>query len=203
MLRKIQLRTLLLVFVGCFFYSQVAFAQWTFSLSGTEDKSHGGLVVTTDSRWSASISVFLLQYMSLGISHSQVYKKTEGQKQISSTTMYENFEENVRVKKYAVNLTLVLFSGPVTPFIFGGIARKWLYYDWYYETSAILGSYEDPDNGKKNLWNAGIGFSIPVNYNFSIKIKRSWSEGYTLDSETQERKKEYDTYTEVGLTYKL
>lgn len=188
-----------------FVTSKTALAQWTFSLSGTEDISHSGLNKVTDSKWTAGVSVYVLQYMSIGITHSQVQKATIGERQIGTTNVYEEFEDTVRIKSNGINISLILYSGRVTPYIFGGIMRKWYYYKWMYEesTQGEYRTYEPPENGEDNLWNAGIGLSIPVNYNFSIKIKRSWSEGKTLDSDTGEEDTVYDTYTEIGLTYKL
>jgi len=202
---KNMMKSWIFMFLLTGLYSSSAHAQWTFSLSGTEDRSHTDLVESRDSRWTFSASVYLLQYMSIGISHSQVNKITVGEKERTGAQLNEHFEDRLKVVSNSFNLTVVLFSGPITPYIFGGIARKWYYYVYNYEFSTAGQDFEytPDDNGQKNLWNAGLGFSIPVSYNFSVKIKRNWTPVELTDPITKDKKKVYDTYTEVGLTYKI
>lgn len=192
--------------VAALLFPSTSFAKTDLSLTGYVEKSNSGLEKKKEHKVSGTIQFGLFQYLSIGFSRQQFKRETSGKKLIvSGSDLTRNFSDVVRVYDNSVFLSLILYAGPITPYIFGGISRKWYYYEYYdeFDNNGEVLKIEPDDNGKKNLWNAGIGLQIPVSYSFSIKLKNTWSEGFTQEGPGGEKKKTFDTYTEFGVNYSL
>lgn len=178
-----------------------AYSFVSFGIAGSGSTTSGGWESSDELSASGSISLDLGSYFRVGFTHRQGTENKGGYKftkTASGEVGYYQFESNVKTISNSVDLTLVLYQGELlTPFIFGGIACK------KYQVKALdlegRTEYETPDCPVPN---GGFGLAIALSERFSLRFSKTYSPG-KLFYPTGEMEATLDSYSQVGISYKL
>jgi len=203
--RKFSLQAIVLLFSGTFLFSDFAAAQVQVGVTFNESQTHAERQTRNNRVLGGSFSLGLNRYIRLGFSRRVELEQVSGHRLIGqSQTQYEEFSTRTEATRDSLDLFVIVYQGIVTPYVFGGIARKTYVHEVRYEFTTFNETikYKPSSDATKPVWNAGVGFAIPLNRNFSVRISRSWSEGRSVNIEGEERKV-LDTYTDVSLNYQL
>jgi hypothetical protein len=197
-----RVRSLTIAFgLLCFQGSSTALAGVSFGVSGAWAKNHLGLETHTMQMGKATMSVDLGSYLRLGYSFAQILQHREGyenQAEEGEDPSYIYFEQDVAQNSHSVDLFAILYAGSVlTPYVFAGGAMK--YYKIYTEKEGKEPTM-DEDSAPSPNW--GVGLSISISKNFSIKLSNTWSLGMSKSIDG-EMKSERDSQLEVGVTYAI
>ena len=115
--------------------------------------------------------------------------------------VYIPFKDQSETISNSINLTVILYRGFASPFIFGGVTRK------DYTSTVTLGDQSSTQKFSMPIApNFGAGISFKISRSFSFKITETLSPGlqtYFDDSGEEQKKKVNDTYTELGISYNL
>ena len=192
--------------LSIFFLPATARSTINVGLSGFGSTSNAGLESYTSNSGTVSVSLGLLNHLRVGVNHRRQFEDRKGLKEISRSTgtVYLPFKSKLDSSTYSVNLTVVLYNGIVSPYVFGGMANK-------YYTSKFVYDLDVPqtDTTKFELLNVptyGFGFAFFINKNFSLKTSQTFSEGKTITVNPDGEKEEatpIDSYTQVGITYTM
>lgn len=171
-------------------------------LSGSGSQNNAGLETHKSSSASINLSVSLGNHVRIGANHRQALENRKGLKPIEST--YYPFKSNQKSSTYSLNLTLVLYNGRISPYIFGGIANK-------YYTNKFTYDFDEPiihktDFKLEEVPTYGFGIAIFLNKQFSLKITQTFSPGKVITVNTaglSEEAEAIDSYTQVGISYNL
>ncbi|MBC7658825.1 MAG: hypothetical protein H7249_03875 [Chitinophagaceae bacterium] len=182
-----------------------AFASISISLSGSGQTTTSNLEKTTEHSVSANVGLSLGQYFSVGVTQRRVFSSDVGYKKGISADqksfIYNSFREDTQTLTNSVDLTIIPYQGVVSPFFFGGVARRDYYNQFDYQGVRIT--------NKTSLYpvpNYGGGLSIQLGQNFSFKVTETFSPGkqMTVDDKNVEHTTTVrDSYTEFGLGYKF
>ncbi len=180
-----------------------AFAGVQINLSGSAQNSTANLEKTKAHTVSANIGLSLGQYASLGLTHRRSYSDTTGHKKgraSDGSYLYIAFADRTETVTNSLDLTLIPYSGVISPFIFGGVARR-----DYYNQFDYLGTRITSKQSLYPVPNYGGGIAIQLGQGFQLKITQTLSPGKeTIFDESGEKTKDVrDTYTELWLGYKL
>ena len=184
--------------------SESSLASIHIGLSGSTSSSHFSLESHKRSSVSASFAVGVARFLRIGLTHRRSFEKKKGLKknQISETQfIYYEFQDDTEVITSSIDLTAVLYQGPISPFIFGGAARR----DYYSEV-IYPGNINKTSVTNDIVPNYGLGVSIYLSREFSLKITQTYTAGekkqLTADG-TEKKVKTTDSYTQLGITYRL
>ncbi len=195
-------RILLTSVMASLLMASPAYAYLSFGLAGSGSTTHGGWEVKDEMSASGTISLDLGSYFRIGYTHRQSREQKDGYKFTSTSSGqigYYEFQSNVRTIANSVDLTLVLYQGELlTPFIFGGIACK----KYLVKSLDLNGTtqYEVPDCPVPN---GGFGLAFTLNQNFSLRFSRTYSPGQVYSPTGEKPRNVLDSYSQVGITYKL
>jgi hypothetical protein len=184
-----------------------AYAKISVGLSGSGSQNNAGLEKHKSSSGSLNLSVGLGPHVKTGINYRRATEHREGLKLSSSNTSettHYAFNSELLSTTYSLNLTLVLYNGRISPYVFGGIANK-------YYTNKFTYEFVDPivhktDFKLEEVPTYGFGIAIFLNRQFSLKITQTYSPGkvITVDAQGNEDESEaIDSYTQVGISYNL
>ncbi len=184
--------------------STLAWGAVTINLSGSAQNSNANLEKSTSHAISANIGLGLGEYVSIGLTHRRSYINNGGQKKGVNPThtayMYIPFQERTESVTNSVDLTLIPYTGIVSPFIFGGVARRDYLNQFDYQgsrTTSTQSLYPVP--------NYGLGLAVQLGAGFQLKLTQTISPGKetTVDAGVEKVREVRDTYTELWLGYKL
>lgn len=171
-----------------------------FTVSGNLQSSSAGLSETKSQIASGTIAFDVGSFLRLGFTHRQKIEDAQGYKQLSDSEEYSLIRIKTHQISNSLDLTVILYQGElVFPYLKGGAIVKTETIE--YETSDETIKSDPITFGPHPSVGAGIG--IRVHQNFTLKISYTVSPGVKTDPETQEQKGTIDTYTELGLTYKI
>ena len=198
-----------LLLVGLMFgelsLSSSAFATISINLSGTSQTSTANLEKSKGGSVTANIGLSLGQYFSIGVTHRRAFSDDEGLKKgrnaDATAYLYIPFRERTETITNSVDLTIIPYTGIVSPFLFGGVARR-----DYYNQFDFQGTRTTSTQTLYPVPNYGLGLAIQLGAGFQLKVTQTFSPGKetTVDDANVEKVKEVrDTYTEFGLGYKI
>lgn len=186
------------------FASLPAYSGVQINLSGSAQKSTNNFEKTKAHTVSANVGVSLGSYASVGLTHRRTSSDTTGfKKRINAErTAYVlvPFEDKTETVTNSIDLTLIPYSGIVSPFIFGGVARQ-----DYSNQFDFLG---ERTTSKQTLYpvpNYGGGISVQLGQGFQLKITQTITPGKEsyVEEGAEKSKTVQNTYTELWLGYKL
>lgn len=194
------------LFISLLFLSSEAFAGMTLGVAWSDSQSNLGLEKLQSSTLNGSVSFDIWDHIQLGVTGRKEYEKRTGLKRTTNTDgsqyIYFSFKDVSQTTTTSVDLTLVLYNGPISPFIFGGVARReyktlieYPEFDLHQETQDTLA----------RVPNGGYGVAIFLGRGFSLKFTQTFTEGLktTIDGTKRIETKVYDQYTQVGLNYRI
>jgi hypothetical protein len=173
--------------------SPKAYGAISLSLSGTSEASHQGQVSSREVAGSLRVGLGLGEHFQIGLSHRRSEERT-------TTLTTENFElkSKLGVVTNGLDLTVILYNGLVSPYLFGGVAVKdYSIESNYSEPAEVNGVYAPM---------YGLGMQIFLNQDFSLKLNQTFtpSERIVGYADGKPIKKDIlDSYLEVGITYRL
>ena len=200
----LALSLLVTLLLGASFSPTSAFAGVEINLSGSNATSSNNLEKSTTHAVSGNIGLGLGDFVSIGLTHRRSYINNTGFKKGRSADgtayVYNPFTERTESITSSIDLTLIPFSGTVSPFIFGGVARRDYYNQFDYQGSRITSTqtlYPVP--------NYGGGVAIQLGGSFQLKITQTFSPGKqtSVNDGVESEKEVRDSYTELWLGYKL
>lgn len=179
-------------------------ASFNVSLSGSTSKSAFGLESHERSNVSASFAVGLARFVRLGLTHRRSFEKKKGlrrQRLSDERTIYYEFVDDTEVLTSSIDLTVILYHGQVSPFIFGGAARR----DYFSET---VNPFESNKFSIENdiVPNYGLGLSIMLSREFSLKLTQTYTEGEKIELSPigeEIKSKTTDSFSQIGISYRF
>ena len=182
--------------IGC----ELSFGAISLGISGFGSVSNAGLEKYHSLSFSANLSLGLGQNFRVGITHRRAFEKKEGLKKSESAAEYFNFNDDTKSIANSIDLTIVLFVGQVSPFVFGGIARR-----DYDRTAKLQTQYLRSKITLFPVPTHGFGFAVFISRDINFKITQTYSPGVRIIIENGEEKHlgVVDSYTQAGITYKL
>ncbi|MFY7930703.1 MAG: hypothetical protein ACOVS5_17655 [Oligoflexus sp.] len=174
-------------------------------LSGSAENSNNSFEKYRNHAVSANISLGLGEHLLIGVTHRRSFdnkiglKKTEVAGQ-PNTFAYIPFEDNAESVTNSLDLTIIPYNGLVSPFVFGGLARR-----DYVNKLEILGNTIRSKQTLFPIPNYGVGIVIQLGLGFQLRITQTYSPGVkTILEEGQEKSQlVLDTYSQVWIGYKL
>lgn len=182
----------------------LAHANVQINLSGSASQSNANFEKTKSHSVSGNIGLSLFSWASVGLTHRRYFSETTGfRKRINDDrTAYVlvPFADKTETISNSIDLTLIPYQGVVSPFIFGGVARQDYIgtFDWLGERTV----------SKQTLYpvpNYGGGIMISMSRSFTLKVTYTITPGKEsyVEDQIEKTKKVDNTYTEIGLGYKL
>ncbi|MES2745872.1 MAG: hypothetical protein V4655_10625 [Bdellovibrionota bacterium] len=174
------------------------------NLSGSAQKSTNNFEKTAAHSVAANIGVSLGSYVSIGLTHRRSFSDTTGQKkrinEARTAYVLVDFADKTETVTNSVDLTLIPYAGIVSPFIFGGVARQDYTNTFDYQFERTV--------SKQSLYpvpNYGGGIAIQLGQGFQLKITQTITPGKQsyVEEGAEKTKTVQNTYTELGLGYKL
>ena len=201
-----MIRIFILLFLAVAFTDMYtpANANIRIGLSGSASKSNFSLETHRTSAISANISLAISNYVHIGLTHRRSFENKSGLKRTeasgSEDYVYLPFEDNTENITNSIDLTVYLYQGQVSPFIFGGVARR----DYYTEIEYL----DQRVKSRTTLFpvpNYGLGAAIILSREFQLRITQTYTPGVRTVIENGEEKSDIvkDSYTQIGVTYKL
>lgn len=201
-LSSIFLSLVLLVFSQV--SSDVAFASIKIGLSGSSSNANFSLETRRSRALSTNISVGLWRFLHVGLTHRRAYEFKSGLVKgtdSSSNILYLPFEDSTQSTTNSIDLTVFLHQGVVSPFIFGGVARR----DYVTEIS-----FQDQKvKSTTSLYpvpNYGVGAAVRLSMNFTLNLTHTLTPGVRsrIDEDGNEQKETVnDSHTQIGVSYTL
>lgn len=172
-------------------------------LSGALSNSNFSLETHKKTSISANVSLGLGSYFHIGLTHRRSFDNKSGFKKTrldENTIAYIPFEDNTEIITNSVDLTIFLYEGQISPFVFGGVAKR----DYVTEISYL----EQQARSSTTLFpvpNYGLGLAIQLTRNFHLKITQTYTPGIRTVLEDGQEKSETvkDSYTQLGIGYKI
>lgn len=191
-------------FLSAALFAPVSYAGVQINLSGSAQKSTANFEKTKAHTVSANIGIGLFQWASVGLTHRRTFSDTTGfKKRINSEqTAYVlvPFADKTETVTNSVDLTLIPYSGIVSPFVFGGVARQ-----DYINTFDFMGERTVSKQTLYPVPNYGGGIAIQLGQGFQLKVTHTITPGKEsyVDAGQEKTKRVDNTYTELWLGYKL
>ncbi len=185
--------------------SQMAFATISLNLSGSNSTTTANLEKTKSRALSANIGLSLGSFLSIGVTQRRTYEDLGGYKKgymaDGKTPLYLPFRQLTEQTINSVDLTLIPYQGVVSPFIFGGVAKRDYFTQLDYQGMRLT--------SKQILYpvpNYGGGLAIQLGSSFQLKVTQTYTPGKQTDltPEGEEKTRDVrDFYTELWLGYKI
>tara|TARA_B100001094_G_scaffold323815_1_gene375344 strand:+ start:240 stop:848 length:609 start_codon:yes stop_codon:yes gene_type:complete len=180
-----------------------AFGTINFGISGAGSENNVGLEKHKSTSLSGSINLNLGSFFRIGYSQRQAFEDRGGLKTSQlddGSIVYYEFKEKVQTITNSINLTLVLYNGRVSPYIFGGVARK-----DYEITNAVSNLLYTKNATLYPVPTYGVGASIFVSRHFNFKMTQTWSPGVkiTIKDNAEVEEPILDSYLQVGINYAI
>ncbi|MFW7380164.1 MAG: hypothetical protein ACOH5I_15225 [Oligoflexus sp.] len=173
-------------------------------LSGSASTSNFSLETHRSTAMSANISIGLWSFLHIGLTHRRSFENKSGFKKASPTPTsysYIEFRDNTESVTNSVDLTLFLSQGTISPFVFGGVARRDYITEIEFQDQRVRSTttlYPVP--------NYGVGASIRLSMKFQLNLTHTFTPGLktTVDDNGEENSSVVnDSYTQMGITYRI
>lgn len=191
----------IIIFSALFSISSIASSAVHFSLQGTASDSKAGIQSYNKRAFSTSIAFDVGRHFRLGLTHRQEDNKNAGWTYNSGDSSYYYRSTKTFVTSNSLDLTVIIYYGSLfVPYIQGGLIVK-----DYEITDTIAGFSATNSIQSPPVPNAGAGLNIILNRNFSLKLSYNISPGYTIENPLDQENVEdvWDSYTSIGITYKI
>lgn len=180
-----------------------AWASINVSLSGSVENTSNALEKSRDNSISANLSTSLGEHVLIGITHRRSFENKTGYKRAQAddnTYLYIPFKDNGQSTTNSLDLTIIPFNSVVSPFVFGGIARR-----DYESTMVYLGSTYHSKQSLFPIPNYGFGLMVQLGGGFQLKITQTFTPAtqIALEEGVEVAKVVNDSYTQVGIGYRL
>lgn len=195
-----QIKLLLFAFL-IFFEPQTASSAVHISLQGSSSVSDAGLQSYQKNAFSASVAFDIGGQFRLGLTHREQNDNTDGYTRSSLSNQYYHKSQKTIVTSNSIDLTLIIYYGKLfVPYIQGGFIIK-----EYKVIDTIAGISSTATIQGEPVPNAGAGLNIMLNRNFSLKLSYNVSPGYKISdpANQDDRESVWDSYTSLGLSYKI
>lgn len=192
-----------IIFVSLLVSSKAA-ATVNIGLSGAASTSNFSLETHRSTALSANISMGLWSLIHIGLTHRRAFENKSGYKKATvddGSFAYLPFQDNTESVTNSVDLTLFLTQGTISPFIFGGVARRDYFTEIEFQDQRVRSTttlYPVP--------NYGVGAAIRLSLQFQLNITHTFTPGVrtTLDDEGNEKNSVVkDSYTQMGISYRM
>ncbi|MBF0440436.1 MAG: hypothetical protein HQK54_00880 [Oligoflexales bacterium] len=173
-------------------------------ISASDSRTYPELESRKDQYISGSISFGIFDHIRIGYTHLRGFSYKEGYRtgtdSATGTEFYYRFKDNTQTISSSVDLTLILYNGMISPFIFGGLVWK-----DYYTTVEYPSTIYKAHTKFYKVPNYGCGLSIFLDDNFRLKITQTFTPGEKRQLKDGVETKEdiLETYTQVGISYRL
>ncbi len=174
-------------------------------LTGASEKTTNSLEKTTSNQISANVSLGLGNHVLIGVTHRRAFEYKTGYKKASTNNpnifVYIPYRDNGESLTNSLDLTIIPYNGLISPFIFGGVARRDYRNEIFFLDQNIPSKYS-----MFPIPNYGFGTAIQLGMGFQLKITQTYTPGIeTLLSDTGEESTRIvkDSYTQVWVGYKL
>lgn len=189
--------------IVCSSWSLPGFAEMSVGISGYGSRSNAGLETYRSTSGSVSLSFGIGDHVLLGLTHRESLENKTGLKKgtgTSGTEEYFSFTDDTDSTTNSLDLTIILYNGLISPFVFGGVAKK----DYHTEVEYV-GQHVESNVTLFPVPTYGFGVAIMLNRDFNLKISQTYSPGVQtiLDGGSEKSVMVRDTYTQVGITYKI
>lgn len=195
------MRKHLIVALSIFYFSDFLGAV-TIGLSGATSHANYSLETQKSSIISANISLDIATFVRVGLTHRRSFQEKSGLKKVTDqvVTEYHRFEDNTDIITNSIDITVILYPGYISPFVFGGIARR----DYFTEV-LYRGLRSKGETTLAAVPNYGLGVAIQINRDFSLKVTRTFTPGIRtiLEDGLEVSEVINDTYTQLGINYRL
>ena len=184
--------------------STTASAYFSLDLTGMRSDDYVDLEEHVDTTMTASLLMGLGDYVIVSLGHQREMDNKHGYHKTQTSDgniMYYKFEDDSEVITTFSDLTVILYNGMFSPFVFGGIARK-----DYYSTISYPGTVYKSHMPLPLIHRYGFGFSITLSREFRLKITQTFSPGVRIElvDQTEEVPQKYvSTTTEIGISMRL
>jgi hypothetical protein len=175
------------------------------NLSGSAENSSAALEKSQVHSVSASVGMNLGSHFMVGLTHRRAYTNRTGLKRgadrLTGEPYYVTFEEREQSVINSVDLTIIPFNGLVSPFVFGGVARR-----DYFSRSDMLGTRTNNTAVLFPVPNYGGGLAVQLGMGFELKITQTFTPGKEtrlMEDGTENSQDVIDTYSQLWLGYKL
>lgn len=180
-----------------------ASATISINLSGSAENSSVALEKSDTHSVSANVGMSLGSHFMIGLTHRRAFTNKTGLKKgtVNSATVYAEFEDREQTITNSVDLTIIPYNGIISPFVFGGIARR-----DYYGESEMLGTRNSITQILFPIPNYGGGLAVQLGMGFELKITQTFTPGKEtklMDDGTERERDVLDTYTQLWLGYKI
>jgi hypothetical protein len=169
-----------------------AFSVISLGLSGTAETTNSGAVSRKEHALSFRTGISLGDHFQVGMAHRRSFNK-----EVSSTKEYI-IESDTTTN--SADLTFIPFTGHVSPYIFGGKSMKTV--KGKFVTAETVETFKQPATYPVIY---GFGLQVFLNANFSLRVSQTYSPSTktVVVEGVEEEKPSLDSYTEVGINYKL
>ncbi len=196
--------TFILMLALCYvLVPESSLATMSVGVSGANSTSSLFLETHKSTTISANIAVEIASFMHIGLTHRRSFLRKGGLKKSQVTddvSAYYEFTDNTDIVTNSIDISIFLHRGLVSPFIFGGVARR----DYFTEVRyrGITGKKRETLPAVPNY---GYGLAILLSRNFNLKITQTYTLGIRtiLESGNEVEEKVRDNYTQLGISYKL
>ena len=193
-----SIRNLFLLFYIISYSNNLA-ASAHISINGSVANNYLGLNTQNNKTTSISVDFDIGPWLRIGLTHRQSQSQIEGYQLFEQIKAYVYEEKKNYSWANALNLTLILYYGTIfVPFLQFGYVKK----DYLLTSRNFTGSYENK-YGIDPVPNAGIGMGIKMNQHFSLKLSYNISEGVKQERPDREPEPIYDSFSTLGLSYKI
>ncbi|MGE0173810.1 MAG: outer membrane beta-barrel protein [Oligoflexales bacterium] len=170
-----------------------AFSIITLGLSGTAETTNSDYLSKRDHAVSFRTGVSLGDHFQVGLAH-----RRSADEEVNTDKGYRVESESIT---NSADLTFIPFTGYVSPYVFGGQSLKTVKGKYY---SVEQGTFDIPESTTTPVI-YGFGIQVFLNANFSLRVSQTYSPSerkLKIDG-VEDKKKTLDSYTEVGINYKL
>ncbi len=195
----------LLSLLTCVTLTSSAQAAISVGLTGSSEKGTNGLEKSTSNQISANVSLGLGQNILIGLTHRRDFQNKTGYKKASTDNpnifVYIPYKDNVESTTNSLDLTIVPYNGLISPFIFGGVAKR------DYRDEIVFLDQNIPSHYTMfPIPNYGFGTAIQLGMGFQLKITQTYTPGIETiltESGQETTRVSKDSYTQVWIGYKL
>jgi hypothetical protein len=201
-------------FAKCKFFTTIFALHWflaapswaviSVELSGSASDSYLDTEHVTATSGTLGLSLGLGEHFMVGIGHNRSYNKKKGYQKYEDKTanaiIYYNASDDTETYTTYGDLTVILYNGVVSPFIFGGIAKK-EYYVTYTNPQYVYSKHLQLPLTNRY----GFGLSFLLSRSFRLKLTQTYTPGEKISLVGGEEKTEkiLEKYSEIGLSYRI
>lgn len=202
---RFKILAIFLVISSIILYEEIALGVVFIDVQGSGANTHLEFQQRKSYSTSCSVAFGLGSYVRLGLRHLRQYLRQEGYRTYHSakynTTFFYEFIDSSKIIYNSLELTIVLYNGMVSPYIFGGTGMRHTY-----TTTQQLGTTTKHRPSKdRDIVHYGIGASIMLDRNFRLKISQRYApiKGVFFEGGQRVEKEVLDSEVQIGISYQI